>query len=616
MKNYLRPLTKVNCCVIVKKMFRKKVNNPLLILLLLLNTAFFLIFAFAMASCNSTSSDYDGEAGLDATVNDSGPDQDDSALTDGEDEDGGYGDDTKVPDDFHDAGDFPGGDSSFADALDSSSGDTGFGDPTDGLVEDGADGLGSTDEAHDAGSHDADSGPDPSVFCQELDSSTQLIADRRFRRGFIALDQDTHLPSGSMPTGFCQGAPIWNIAQWDSLGDLSQSQRQTLPSGSVRWSNDYGRVTVGLLQSADADLALGVWAYQEYGGQYHTPTPDRVWVHLLAEQRISPPGTTRPGCPPISSLESLDFNLVARLLQDIPHYQQGYDPDRHAAQFLIYFTVQNLNQLSPGFGDYLWLGITPYDDRYDIVGTFIQGDLGGDMGTGKLIYNLGAQPFISEGLTPSGPEETFSKDILPDVRQALLEAWNRGYLPDSHVLSDYRIGGMNIGWEVPGLNDVEMQVRDLSLSYQVRTAQPVVFGFDTDGDAQGWTTSNMIDLGSAGPEGGTWILQVPGDDPFLTSPELNLEAATHPTLRLVIANDHNPAGTSTLQVYWDRFGEPGFREAWSVSAPISNGGGWQTVDFDMSANPQWRGEISHIRIDPVTAGDGHSIGLDQISILP
>ena len=42
-------------------------------------------------------------------------------------------------------------------------------------------------------------------------------------------------------------------------------------------------------------------------------------------------------------------------------------------------------------------------------------------------------------------------------------AWARGFLPASHDLSDYRVGGMNLGWEVPGVLNVQMQLRDLSL---------------------------------------------------------------------------------------------------------------------------------------------------------
>jgi len=477
-----------------------------------------------------------------------------------------------------------------------------------GLISDGA-------AARDGNTiQDGGSTADGQTFCDELDDPNELIADRRFRRGFIPLDQDTHAPSGVMPTGFCQESPIWDIAQWDSLGDLSQSTRETLPSGSVRWSNQYGSVTVGLLDNLDeTDISFAVWAYQEYGGQYHTPTPDRVWVHLLAEQRISPPGVQRQGCPPLSALASLHFSMYAQLLKDEPHHQSGYDPNKHAAQFLLYFTVQNLNPNSNGFPDYLWFGITPYDDRYDIVPPYIQGDLSGAMGTGKLIYNLGGEPFITVGLTPQGPEQLFAKDILPDIRQALLEAWSRGYLPDSKVLSDYRIGGMNIGWEVPGLNDVEMRVRDLSLRYERRPVTPVAFEFNHDGDREGWTAVNMTDSNS-GPTNGRWILLVPGTDPHLISPTLNLQAATHPTLHVIVANDHNPSASSVFQVYWERFGEPGFREAWSVSTPISNGGNWQTLDIDLSANPEWRGEITRIRIDPVQSGDNHSIGIDRIAL--
>ncbi len=582
-------------------------------------TGFFVLFS-CLGACNSPSSETLTDAGIHDDGSGSG------AADDGMNTNDSLQDGDSAPDVLD------GGDS----GLDASDGSGSEGDSVlydggqedggqedggleDGGLEDGGleDGGMEDGGSEDGGSDGSDaSDVDPEEFCHVLDQPNELIADRRFRRGFIPLNQNTGQPEGFMPTGFCQADPVWSIAQWDSLGDLAQSARQTLSSGAVRWENQYGRVTIGQLQNPEADMAMAVWAFEEYGGQYHTPTPDRVWVHLLAEQRISPPGVDRPGCPPISSLDSLNFHLVARLLQDVPHYQAGYDSNKHAAQFLIYFTVQNLNPNSSGFGDYLWFGITPYDDRYDIVPTFIQGDLGGDMGTGKLIYNLGGEPFLSEGLVPGGPEETFVKDILPDVRQALLEAWDRGYLPASQDLSDYRIGGMNIGWEVPGLNDVEMQVRDLSLTYGKKSVVPVEFGFDSDGDTEGWTAYNMVDLNSDGPEGGLWILQVPGDDPYILSPELNLEAATHPTIHLLVANDHNPASSSTLRIYWDRFGSSGFWEARSVSVPVSNGGGWQTLNVDMSSNPEWSGEIAHIRIDPISSGDGHAVGFDEISFRP
>jgi hypothetical protein len=59
------------------------------------------------------------------------------------------------------------------------------------------------------------------------------------------------------------------------------------------------------------------------------------------------------------------------------------------------------------------------------------------------------------------------KELRPLFLEALETAWRCGFLQESRDLSDYRVTGMNLGWEVPGLFDVEMQVRDLSL--EVRT---------------------------------------------------------------------------------------------------------------------------------------------------
>ncbi|MCX6887778.1 MAG: hypothetical protein NTX27_22390, partial [Verrucomicrobia bacterium] len=58
---------------------------------------------------------------------------------------------------------------------------------------------------------------------------------------------------------------------------------------------------------------------------------------------------------------------------------------------------------------------------------------------------------------------TIDKDLRPLFLEALQTAWQRGFLNESHDLADYGLTGMNMGWEVPGLFDVAVQVRDLSL---------------------------------------------------------------------------------------------------------------------------------------------------------
>ena len=53
------------------------------------------------------------------------------------------------------------------------------------------------------------------------------------------------------------------------------------------------------------------------------------------------------------------------------------------------------------------------------------------------------------------------------IREALETAWARGFLTESRALADYRITSLNLGWEVPGIFDVAMQVRGLSLKVRL-----------------------------------------------------------------------------------------------------------------------------------------------------
>ena len=53
--------------------------------------------------------------------------------------------------------------------------------------------------------------------------------------------------------------------------------------------------------------------------------------------------------------------------------------------------------------------------------------------------------------------------VLPHRREGLRHAWSRGFLTESQDYADYRIGGAFVGWEVPGIFDVEMQAPDFSL---------------------------------------------------------------------------------------------------------------------------------------------------------
>lgn len=83
-----------------------------------------------------------------------------------------------------------------------------------------------------------------------------------------------------------------------------------------------------------------------------------------------------------------------------------------------------------------------------------------------FIFTPSGETYTSQS-AHDGAWITIDRDLLPLLREALETAWQRGFLTESKNLADYRISGMNIGWEVPGIFDVEMQLRKLSLKATV-----------------------------------------------------------------------------------------------------------------------------------------------------
>ena len=144
--------------------------------------------------------------------------------------------------------------------------------------------------------------------------------------------------------------------------------------------------------------------------------------------------------------------------------KSGYNANIHAAQFLIYFTVQNLNRSSSGFGKIIWLGVPVYDDRYPMPAKYVAHD----DGTSTLIYTIAYRDAAAKSVQ-DGEWVAFHVDLLPYAIEALQEAWDRGYLPESHDVADYKIGGMNMGWEVPGLSYTAMATQNLSLQAVMKT---------------------------------------------------------------------------------------------------------------------------------------------------
>ena len=291
------------------------------------------------------------------------------------------------------------------------------------------------------------------LFAATNASERELIRDPNFQKGFQLLEPKPgkRVVYGEAADAATSVKPVWDLCQWSSRFPLEAVRANRSPDGMLCFTNAAKRVCLGATGSAGADLSLGVNAGVEYAGSARK-SPAEPWVHLLVQQEFEQP-------PSLADLASCRFHVEARLTHSKLIRTDDYTPSRHAAQFLIYLTVANRNPRSPGYRQYFWFGIPLYDDRERIVPAYQAPDFGG---TQMFIYTLSSDVFTKQS-THDGQWVTFAKELLPLMRKGLASSWQHGFMADSRNIEDYRVTGIVIGWEVPGIFDVELQLRKLSL---------------------------------------------------------------------------------------------------------------------------------------------------------
>jgi hypothetical protein len=289
----------------------------------------------------------------------------------------------------------------------------------------------------------------------------ELIDDTHYELGFTIYEVT---PGALVPAGVFQWnpptvPPRWGVAQWASRYNLAKGILENPSPGVHRFSDTSMSITVGAIGTEEEGITMAMDSREEWINGYRTA--GQPWPHLLIQQGISIDGGLGPVCPPLNQVTAVTFRSRARLVYGKRFQTAGYDPGLHAAQFQVFFTIQNLNYSSAGYGDFLWFGIPFYDDRWETMPDYVAGDAG----TGKLIYTAGSVTFM-EGTLHDGEWHVLQADLYARILDALNQAWERGFLQASRNLADYRLSGMNMGWEVPGINQVSVHVSNLSLTVQ------------------------------------------------------------------------------------------------------------------------------------------------------
>ncbi len=278
----------------------------------------------------------------------------------------------------------------------------------------------------------------------------ELIHDPAMRRGVKLLaPKPVHgvgVPTDTLRFDAPDEPPLWNLCCWDFKTRLSSRNPQQSDTFGIAYADDaftFARDKKGVFTMR----ALASKVYEK-----HRAASSEPWINFLVE-------TSFDGVE-VGKTRSLVFAYQMRVLSCENRMGSAYNTVIHAAQFLGYLHIRNMNRSRADYGKNLWLGVGSFDNR-DAGGA---GDacLSWDIGTRTYIYSLADKDVF--GRVDFNRHRWVKARV--DVRKAIGEAIGamkaQGAFTDAEV-DDFIIDSMNFGWELPGTFDVIGQFRNFSL---------------------------------------------------------------------------------------------------------------------------------------------------------
>lgn len=345
-----------------------------------------------------------------------------------------------------------------------------------------ADGSGNEKANAAAVAGDANATAEKAETSAENAAAVELFGDLKFERGFEIVNGPKTLGVLRLPfdgendgtekpgklggigetgengkTGETDAAPTWKLAQHHSKFDLSRPETQTATATEARAATP--GLAVARTKTPDGSVALRLEVAAD--AEYDAPRrADQNWLHLLLQRDFPPSERVSFG-----DVESLVFTCDAQVLRSERLMTEAeFNPDLHATQASVYFAISNDDPKSPDFRDYIWFGVSFFDDRWEIQTDYVAVD--GDprtIGTGKLIYRLGEQRTIDDILGGVNP---FSKkpvrieiDLAQYLGGALQAAKERGFLTETRV-EQMKTAHFNFGWETPGTYRAALEIKN------------------------------------------------------------------------------------------------------------------------------------------------------------
>ncbi len=289
-----------------------------------------------------------------------------------------------------------------------------------------------------------------------------LFGDTLYRHGFTlghVVDGTPGVAGLLSYGGTTRDNPVWSIAQWNNYNNNLKDAAFTASPPRYEYTTEGGTSVV--VDTDKGSILLKLNTGSEYG---HSPVcpvnPRRAgdkWPHLLLGYDWA-----QADVLPLRGLQEvwMDIGFTVEEVTDKMPPGTG-DPTLHAAQFQWFITVQNRTVQDDGYGEYLWFGLSYYDNRHDFSPFYAAKDANT---TGAFIYLPDMKEFLSTSVTV-GEKKQVAADILPHIKKAFELAKNRGFMQKTEW-DDLHIGSTNIGWEVPGTYNVAVLIDNFAIRYR------------------------------------------------------------------------------------------------------------------------------------------------------
>ena len=303
-------------------------------------------------------------------------------------------------------------------------------------------GCGGKDAGSGPGKDDADAKPQEETLYEcfqdpSMENGVWLLAPKDGKR----------VPVETFRLGKGTADPVWDLCQWNNRHDLA---------GTEPAQTKYGTTFSNGVHTFARDAAGAFTMILDASKEYDAPRTDGPWPHMLVQ--------TRFGRIPLKGMKKLELTFDERILSVENRMGADFDPNRHTAQALFYFSIANRNSSSAWNNKSIWLGVAAWDWR---GGLTKQPTVSFDKGTATYIYQMASEKTFSGADLTDGKWHTCRVDVLQAVRDAVAGLKEHGEFTDASA-ADFTLSEMNFGWEMPGTFYGALQVRNFSLQSDVK----------------------------------------------------------------------------------------------------------------------------------------------------